>query len=326
MQNAVALKDWLNVIDAEYLSTFIRTGGASVKFVVTPDEQRAELSACMRTLCEERAYLLIELDACTVRAHMPQDIFFGMARQIDWRRAARRRILKLAAERSFRIDHLHPEIAGNIFNAIADVNRLDTQSVVFELRRAIQNEVSKNSHMVKDFRVAMSHICLNENDLGSAEDSDLPLIDWLTGRSTRIGNVRPFSVYTPINRTTARYFIESALYWIHEAGYTGTVILFDNSRVTVARNPKDGLRFYSRAMAMEHYQALRDFIDGADRLAHTLLVVAPSGEFLSSPNRSYEVYTALSTRVMNDVSDRNRGNPLASLVQLPSEAQYDAAN
>ena len=69
--------------------------------------------------------------------------------------------------------------------------------------------------------------------------------------------MRDFSIYTGINRATARYFIESALYWIRHVGYAGTVILFDNSRVTVARNPKDGLRYYTRAMAMEHYELLR---------------------------------------------------------------------
>ena len=142
----------------------------------------------------------------------------------------------------------------------------------------------------------------------------------MTGVNTRISRVRPFSIYTSINRNTARYFIESALYWIRHAGYAGTVILFDNSRVTVARNPKDGLRYYTRAMAMEHYELLREFIDGTDRLGSALLVVVTNRDFLDDSghrrSRGYGINQALRTRVMDDVRDRNRVNPIASLVRL----------
>ena len=103
-------------------------------------------------------------------------------------------------------------------------------------------------------------------------------------------------------------------------GHAGTVILFDNSRVTVARNPKDGLRYYTRAMAMEHYELLREFIDGVDRLAGALLVVVTNRDFLDDSghrrSRGYGINQALRTRVMDDVRDRNRVNPIASLVRL----------
>ena len=98
------------------------------------------------------------------------------------------------------------------------------------------------------------------------------------------------------------------------------MILFDNSRVTVARNPKDGLRYYTRAMAMEHYELLREFIDGVDRLAGALLVVVTNQDFLEDGSdrrsRGYGIYPALRTRVMDDVRDRKRVNPIASLVRL----------
>ena len=38
MSNAIPIDDWLRRIDSEYLSTFIRDGGASVKFAVVSDE------------------------------------------------------------------------------------------------------------------------------------------------------------------------------------------------------------------------------------------------------------------------------------------------
>ena len=170
----------------------------------------------------------------------------------------------------------------------------------------------------------MTHLCLLENTFSRpkapAEYAGQPLLDWLTGDNPRISNVRPFSIYTSINRATARYFIESALYWIRYVGCAGTVMLLDNARVTLARNPRDGRRYYTRPMAMDHYELLREFIDGVDRLAGTLLIVVANSDFDDDTNerrsRGFGIYQALRTRVMNDVHDKNRPNPVASLVRL----------
>ena len=324
MQNEISIsfEDWLQVINEEYLSSFVRGGGASIKFAVPSDEgSKAGMYAEMEASCHESDYLFIKLNAETMRAHMPQDFFFRIASQVDWRRLARRMILKLAVEQGYRIDSIRPGEDGNVFDAIATVNGLESEFVLGNLRLMIQNRVYKNTRMARDFRVCMSHLCMEENNRGGYTGE--ALLDWLTGENTRISGVRPFSIYTSINRNTARYFIESAFYWIHYVGHSGTLVLFDNARVTVARNPKDGLRYYTRAMAMEHYELLREFIDGADRLTSTMLVVVTNSDFLDDSgdrgSRGYGIYEALRTRVMDDVRDRNRVNPVASLVRLTSE-------
>ena len=318
MPNTITLKDWLQVIDEEYLSSFVRDGGASVKFAVAPDETKADLYVAAKARCKELDYLFIRLDAAHMRVHMPQDIFFKFAEQVDWRLLARRMILRLSDERGYLVSDIDPLTTDNVFHAIAKANDLESQFVLRDIRPRVQNDITRNPKMAKDFRVGMTHLCLEEDTRG--EYTGQPLLDWLTGSNMRISGVRPFSIYTGINRNTARYFIESALYWIRHVGYAGTVILLDNSRVTVARNPRDGLRYYTRAMAMEHYELLREFIDGVDRLTGALLVVVTNRNFLDDRSdrrsRGYGIYEALRTRVMDDVRDRNRVNPIASLVRL----------
>lgn len=319
MPNPIPLAEWLDTIDAEYLSSFIPDGGASVKFAVTPEESRTDLTARMRERCEEKGYVFVELSAANMRAHMPQDIFFGMASQLDWRRLARRAVLRLAAKRGYRTEGVDPAPSGNIFDAIAQAqpNGLEAESVLGDMRPEIQNRVSRNYRMPRDFRTAMSHLCRREDSRDGDGYTAKELLDWLSG-PVPISNVRQFSIHTPINRTTARYFIEAALYWVRFAGCAGTVILFDNSRVTLAKNPKDGLRYYTRAMVLDHYELLREFIDGVDRLTNTLMIVAAGQEFLDEDERSrgYGSYQALRTRVMDDVRDRNLANPVASLVRI----------
>ena len=317
MANSMPLHEWMRFIDTEYLSSFIRDGGASIKFAVTQDGLKRALYEGMESRCRAAGYVVIKLDAAATRVHMPQDIFFGMASQVDWRLSARHLILKLARGRGYRVDHLDPRQIRNPFAAIGEANALESESIYRELRPFIDSDVAKNRHMAKDFRVAMSHFCQCENMRDHDSYVGQPLIDWLTGTVTRVSHVKSFSVYTAINRTTARHFIESAFYWFRYVGYAGTVILLDNSRVTLARNPKDGFRHYTRAMAMDHYEVLREFVDATDQLTGALMIVATNNEFLDETGpKGYHIYQALMTRIMDDVHDKNRVNPMASLVRL----------
>ena len=317
MANTMPLHEWLRFMDSEYLSSFIKDGGASIKFAVTPEGLKPPLYEALENQCLASGYVVVKLDAVASRVHMPQDIFFAMANQVNWRLSARRLILKLGKERGYRVDHLAPSEDRNPFMAIGEANGLESESIYRELSPFIESEVDKNRRMGKDFRVAMSHFCRFENMRGNDSYIGQPLIDWLTGTVTRVGPVKSFSVYTGINRTTARHFIESALYWFRYVGYAGTVILFDNSRVTLARNPRDGLRHYTRAMAMDHYEVLREFVDTTDRLTGALMVVVTNNEFLDEAGpKGFHIYQALMTRIMDDVHDKNQVNPMASLVRL----------
>ena len=323
MAGTLSLRDWLSRIDEEYLSSFIRDGGASVKFVVTPDVMQADLEAALSRRCAELGYLFAKFDASAMRAYMPQDLFFALARQIDWRHTARRLILRLAAGAHYRTEGLDAAVEGNVFDAIAAANGgLERQFVLQALRPAVQDGVFRNRKLVRDFRVAMTALCRQEESGDGAEYAGQPLLDWLTGRNPRVSSIRPLPIYSSINRTTARYFVESALHWVRDARCSGTVLVLNNRRVTVARNPRDGARYYTRAMAMDHYELLREFVDDVDRLAGTLMLVTTGEGFLDDDprGRGFGIYEALKTRVMDDVYDRNLVNPVASLVRLSGES------
>ncbi|MDE0069111.1 MAG: DUF2791 family P-loop domain-containing protein [Caldilineaceae bacterium] len=314
MSNTIPIQEWLGFIDSEYLSTFIKDGGASVKFVVTPDEMRSALYGALKARCKELDYIFVELDALTSRVHMPQDIFFALAKHIDWRLLARRMVLRLAEERGFSVEGVdYADATKNVYDTLGRANHIEARFVLQEIRPDVVRKILRNQKMARDFKVAMSHLCTNM-DTGEINQ---PLLDWITGANTRISNVRPFTIRTSINRTTARHYIESALYWVRHVGYGGTVLLLENSRVTLARNPRDGMRYYTRPMTLDHYELLREFIDDVDRLAATLLLVVTNHEFIDSQSkRGWGIYEALQTRVMDDVRDKNLVNPVAALVRL----------
>ena len=318
MQNTISVSDWMQAIESEYLTSFIKDGGSSVKFAIAPDGLRQEFCDAIEKRCRELDYLVVRLDAAEIRFHMPQDIFFGISRQVSWRQLARRLIVRIAEETGYRVDSVRPDDMGNIFKAIGDINDVEAQTVLMELRPAMENQIFRSRNMGKDFRVAMFQLCLRENTGETGEYAAQPLLDWLTGENTRISNVKQFQIASGINRNTARYFIESALYWFQFVGHTGTVVLLDGSRVTLARRPNDGSRYYTKAMTMDHYELLREFVDGTDHLTGGLIVLVTNEDFLdqSAGLRGFGIYPALMTRVMDDVRDKNLVNPVASLVRL----------
>ncbi len=318
MSNTIPLHDWLRRLDAEYVSTFISDGGASIKFAVMEEGRKPELSEAVESRCRELDYAVVKLDAVETRVHMPQDVFWGLAKQVDWRFLARRMIVRLAQRIGYDVNAINPSETTNVFEAIGKINGLESQSVLHELRRELETRVSKEYRMDKDFRVAMTSLCLCENVRPDQEYGGQPLINWLTGTNTRVSSVKSFFINTGINRTTARHFIESALFWFRHVGYAGTVIVLDNSRITLSVNPKDGRRYYTKAMVMDHYELLREFIDGTDQLAGTLMVIVTNSAFLDEDARSrgFGLYQALRTRIMDDVRDKNLVNPIASLVRV----------
>lgn len=323
MTNTLTLRKWLDVVTSEYLDGFIRDGGASIKFAV-PMEPGLDTKVVseIRDLGTRLKYLVVQVNASDTRVNLPQEIFFKVAEQIDWRYLARRVIIRLTEERGYKVDGIEPDSDDSILGAIAEANALDEQFVLQELRPRLQDEVFRNRKLAKDFRVAMTHLCLAETISSGDSYEGMPLIDWLKGANHKVSSVRHYAIYNSIDRTNAMYFFESLLHWLRYVGFSGLVALMDSSRVTLLRNPRDGLRFYNRPAAMDHYELLREFIDGTDRLEGCLILILANAEFLDeeTAGKGFGIYRALMTRIIDEVRDRTLVNPMSSLVRLTDSA------
>lgn len=312
------LADWLEQIKRDYLVTFVKRGGAAVKFAVGDSRRRSDLRDSLTELAQSLGYIVLTGDAATHRFHMPQDLFFAFATQVDWRLAARRFLLTLLEREGYRTDGV---VAADedALQAVAERNDVHQGFLLTTLHPRLQQQVFYDVNMAKDFRVAMSHLCLLERSTDEPY-SGQPIIDWLTGANTRMGNVKPFSIYNPINRTTARHLLRSAFYWFSKAGYSGTVVILDSGRVTERTRPADGSRYYTRAMSMDFYEILREFIDSADQLSATMIVSCSDVEFLDQEadrrSRGVGIYPALQTRIIDDVRDKRIENPAAALCRI----------
>ena len=81
---AVSATDWLDLIHREYLSRFIPGGGAAIKFIMGENDIIARVHKRLEALARDRRLQFVVVDAAATRLHMVQDIFFAIAREIDW--------------------------------------------------------------------------------------------------------------------------------------------------------------------------------------------------------------------------------------------------
>ena len=255
-EQTIPLQEWVDFLDSEYIDSFVKDGGSSVKFAVSQSSQISEVSSALEKMARSKSCLFVQVNAVDSRVYMPQDIFFAISGQVDWRYLARLAIVRLAQSRNYVVEGVDPSAPDNIYSAIGLANQLEAASIIRPIRVALQQEIFTNRRMSRDFRVAMTQL-LHLEEPQSEDYGGQLLLDWLTGVNTRIGNVRHFSIRTPVNRTTARHYLESALYWFNFTGYMATVIFMDTNRVTLQRRPEDRSRFYTKPMVAEHYELLR---------------------------------------------------------------------
>jgi len=312
---------WLKVIQAEYLDSFIKDGGSSIKFAVPMDHpSKVAVVNDVAQAAKAAGYLVANASAEDTRVHMVDQLFFRIAEQMPWRELSRAVLNRLAAEEDFAPA---PEGGGESFvERLAHANNLEPASLKLGLRPKIQEQVFKNRKLVKDFRVAAMQLCLAELSGGDNSDMTAEVItDWLTGRNRLVAAVKPYQIFTRIQRTNARHLFASLLRWVRFAGHSGVVLVVDMSRVSVATNPRDGTVFYTKAAVFDAYELLRQFIDATGEMKGLLMLLIPSVDFLDQEpgGRGLGAYEALKFRVFDEVRDERLVNPMTALVRVASE-------
>lgn len=313
-------EDWVRFTAAEYLDDFIKSGGAAVKFVVPFDApSRAELTRGFMESASDRGYVSVAVSAAETRIHMIDQIFFRIAACVDWTDLARRVLGRLAVQDGYVL----PNETGPFLSTLAGANQIGEDFLRAELRKIIGEKVFRRASLAKDFRIAMTQLCLAQ--LASEAEGQVithTMTEWLTGQTKTVGALKPFQIFTRINRTNARFLLESLLDWIRFAGLSGLVLLIDAERLTLAKNPRDGSVNYTKASRLDAYELFRQFIDATDRATGFMLVVVPDAEFLdlSHAGRGINEYQALKFRIYDEVRDMYLANPLAALVRVSSRA------
>lgn len=314
--------DYLDFARREYLQDFVRRGGAAVKFAVRSESgQTAHFVRNLAAAAKDNGYLYASVDAADTRAHMIDQLFFAVARQVDWDAMARSFVHGALTEIGFPVpaEMARPTLAGLARHFEYDVAELSR-----DLNRKLQESLLDDYAMAQEFRIAMLRLCqtsVSTDELDRAGHD--VIIEWLTGDLRHVTRLRSARIFQRIARHNARHMLYSLAHWATRNDYEGLVLHLDITRCAVIRRPPPDQAvgvYYSKAMVIDTYEVLRQLIDGTDELSSCFVLVTAAPEFLTDEARGLAAYTALQMRISDDVRDRRRDNPFASLVRLGVES------
>ena len=265
---AVATDEWLRLIEAEYLRGFIPGGGAGVKFAVTATDAEAHVvQRAIRQIAGEQRLLAVALDSAVVRLHMIQDVFFSIARQVDWETTAQAFMEGLFAKNGY----VWPRPGEAVPIAeLGDANAVDITILQRDIRQWLTRQVMREPGMAQEFRIAMTRLCLHR--LSPDDDSGAlvpPVLEWLRGDLRAIGTLRAAQIYTKVTRHNARAMLRSLCRWLRMVGHAGLALTLDARRLPLLLPAgTEGVR-YAPAALLDAYEVLRQLIDEADHFEGT---------------------------------------------------------
>jgi hypothetical protein len=312
--------DYVEFLDREYLGAYVGQGGAAVKFVVPADDDAAQsFSSALRDRAAAGGYATVRVDAADTRVHMMDQVFFEVARQVDWDALAADAVRRALAAAAYPMPEGSTDVA---VDSVARHHDVDPLELTRDVNRQLQHAVYHDYAMVQEFRIAMLRLCQAQLRTGQVTDAEhAALLEWLRGELRRITMLRSALIFRRIGRHNARQLLFSLAHWLSVNDRTGLLVELDLRRLGFARRPSMEERrgqYYTKAALLDTYELLRQLVDNTDELSHCCVVAVGSPEFLSDTKRGVDAYQALKLRIYDEVRDRHRDNPYSSLVRLGS--------
>jgi hypothetical protein len=311
---AIPLEAWLDVMHEEYFSTFIPDGGSAVRFVVAAEpDQAGNVSTRLREIGEQSGLQVIGIDTAVTKLHLLHNLFFAVARAIDWDALTQAQLERVVADAGYR----WPNPGRRTTLAIlAEANDVAPGLIRTQINQEITRVAWQDAQLAQDFRSAMIAL-LDTRLVDDREALHDSVLDWLQGSPGRLGVARDAQIGAKINRNNARAMLKSLCHWLRLCGRPGVLLLIDARRLLRERREVEEGQVYSPAAVMDCYEVLRQMIDDADMLEGFFLAVLADPPLLAADGRrSINQYTALKMRVWDDVRPEHGDNPLAPLVQV----------
>lgn len=319
-QLCVRPEDWLDTVRSEYLTSFVREGGAAVKVIVPIDEDsRAAVVSGLESLAATEGFVFAGVDAAKTKVHLIDRVFGEIARQVPWKALAHSFIGQLLERQGLALPPAPDKFS---LAAVAHLNGREPLLLRQDVSRWLERSLFQNPSMCQEFRFAMIRMCMGELFPDEPPTQDV-IEEWLRGELRLISALKAAFIFQKIGRHNARHMLLSLMHWLRAAGMSGLVLKVDIARYAVEKRshePDEG-PYYSRPATLDAYEVLRQLIDGTDDMEGCFVAVMASPDFLGLGRRGVRNYQALFFRVGDEVTDRRRANPLSSLVRVSEGAE-----
>ncbi len=305
--------EWIDALDREYLGDYIAAGGGSVKFAVGEPDATRPVFEQLEALAARHGFLFVELGAASTRLNRSDEIFFEIARNLDWDRLAQLWVRAALNGKGLRPETLPADLSS--VSASAGVDEAEAREVLKAALRGLYSDYA----MCQEFRLAMVQLCKAQFE--GLENCAATVKLWLRGELRRVSEIKDAKLFQKIGRHNARLMLQSLAVWLLRNGEPGLVVTIDITRCVETAKRFDRLPgfYYSSGALNEAYEVLRQLIDSSSALPGVLIAVSAPPAFLSDEKRGVDRYQALKMRIFDDVRSRTVQNVLAPLVRLERE-------
>ena len=316
---------YLEFFTREYLNDYLPKGGATTKFVVPPLNEEVNFTEAITSKAKSNGYIVAHIDSTTSKVQMIEQIFFGIAKQIDWQSLANGFTRLAAHSAGYPVPNDDQDLS---LAMLAFSYGADEREVKRDINIVLQQKIYKDYAMIGEFRIAMMRLCQYELRSGQVTDLERDsIVSWLDGTLKQISLLKSALIFRKVTRSNARAMLFSLSRWIVANGYRGlllTLDICDFQRTNVDFESDKSKITYSRNAIIDTYESLRQLIDNADEFSNFATIVVASPEFLSNDSRGLSAYQALKLRIYDEVRDKNRDNPYSTLISLSSSREKSA--
>src|SRR6266540_40167 len=181
----LGVDEYLEFLRKEYLADFIRRGGASVKVAVVGGDRVAErFHTGLAAAATAEGYLFAAVDAASVRVHLIDQLFFAVARQVDWHALAASAVRAAYDAAAFPV----PDVAvldasavgsgapastgGLAVTTVATSYDVNPRELYRSVRRQLEQALLAGAGLAHEFRLAMLRLCQAELGAGDVDAAE----------------------------------------------------------------------------------------------------------------------------------------------------------
>ena len=207
----IPVDDYIAFLDREYVRGYLDRGGAATKFVVLPDDRSAAVfMESFAAAAQSARFKVAKVDAVDTRVHLLEQLFFSVAREVDWDGLA------TVATRAALVAAGYPAPDDRMaLDALASHYGVDARELKRDVDRQLQTQVQRDYAMVQEFRTAMLRLCQAQLHSGQVVDAEhAAVLDWLRGDLRQISALRSALIFRRIGRHNARQLLFSLAHWL----------------------------------------------------------------------------------------------------------------
>ncbi|SDD78667.1 BREX system ATP-binding domain-containing protein [Sporomusa acidovorans] len=312
---------WLDTFKRHYLQNYIASGGSKVKVLVGSEGiGKTHLLRCVeadaRSLGYAAVYLSVREMECRINdlPNLYRSIFQGL----NLTALVKGLCLKVAERLGYGKERYQGE--GRLLPLL-----IEDGFARYDAEREIRNAAVRTFREI-DFGPSFVTFAYTTayDGLTAGMDSDLfqLRLKWLSGEKLDKQEQQETGLLEQLKRVNARYWLNSLIRLLEQAGMPGLVVLIDDLEAITERVPETGRFRYTPNAIKDTCELFRQMIDDVELLNGLLVVLSGQRAIIDNERRGFKSYEALWMRLQTGLVPSTRFNPFADIVDV--DAHYDA--